>query len=315
MPSCRVCGKSAWIRIPWANAWFCREHFVEYFERKVWRTFEEYVPKNHKRVLLAVSGGKDSISMLYSLAPRLVAGGYSVSVLHVDLGISGHSDSAREVVSKSASELGLDLVTYDLESEHGFTIDRVAEAVKIRLLRKPVCSLCGIVKRHVLNEVALERGFDLVMTGHTLDDMYGFIVSDIVSGNLVELAKLKPYARGESGFVARAKPLFFNYEHENRQYIVAKEINIVGAACPYKPSEGKAVVRSLKKQLEELERGHPGIGIMFLKNFVNRVAPILERGMVNSEAELVNCSVCGYPSSTSPCSFCRLKQKLEGARS
>jgi len=313
MPKCRVCGREAWVRIPWGNTWFCRDHFIEYFERKVWRTFTRYVPRIHKRILFAVSGGKDSMSMLYSLAPRLIREGYKVSALFIDLGISGYSEYARKVVEKAGGELNVELLIHNLKETHGFTVDDVANAVKRKVFNKSVCSLCGGVKRYIYNYVAVKHGFDLVLTGHTLDDIFAFIVSDLVTGSVRELAKLKPYTPSDGLFAAKARPLFFNYEVENSKYVEAKGIEVVTYSCPYKPSEEEGLVKSAKSVLYELEKRHPGVGLLFLKNFLKKLSPLIASSALSSEHYLI-CSVCGMPAQTDPCSFCKLKARLLNIR-
>ena len=309
MPKCRVCGHEAWVKIPWGNTWFCKEHFTEYFERKVWRTYRKYVPRGHRKVLFTVSGGKDSIALLHSLAPQLINEGYEVSALFIDLGIKGYSEYARKVVEENVNELKINLIIYDLGEHEGFTIDELANAVKTRVFKKPVCSLCGVVKRYIYNYIAYRQGYDLVLTGHNLDDVYGFILSNLTIGNLDDLVKLQPYTPGDKYFVAKAKPLFFNYERENRLYIIAKELKIVTHKCPYAPVKEESLVTSYKKLLHELEKKHPGIGLMFVKHFIKDVSPYIKREKA-SERKIVKCSICGMPSSTNPCSFCRIKLKL-----
>jgi len=308
LPRCRVCGSKAWVKIPWGNTWFCRTHFISYFEKKVYQTFSRYTPRIHKKLLFAVSGGKDSLAMLYSLAGKLAEEGYSLAVLFIDLGIKGYSEYARKAVEKAASDLGLSLIVVDLDKEHGFSIDELASRKSTFSFGKPICSLCGIVKRYLYNKVASDNGYDLVVTGHTLNDIYAFVMSNLTTGNLEDLVKLRPYVPSSASFVARARPLFFNYEYENRLYTLARGIDVVLQPCPHSPLQTGSLTTSFKKQLLELEKEHPGIGLMFMKNFLKKVIKSIEYSKPSQE--LVRCSICGMPSSSNPCSFCRIKLKL-----
>ncbi len=308
MAKCRVCGGKAWVYLPWTNSWFCRKHFIEYFERKVWRTFTKYVPRKHRKILLAVSGGKDSVSLLYSLAPRLIDNGYEATILYIDLGIKGYSEYGREIVVKHTDKLGIDHIIYSLDREHGFTIDMVAEKVLKKILKKPICSICGIVKRYLYNYIAYRHGYDLIVTGHTLNDVYAYMLSDLGNGDIEDLVKLKPYIPERNSLVARAKPLMFNYEYENTLYVEARGIEYLKQTCPYKLVGKKhPLIDSYKKQLIELEKKHPGIGLMFLRNMVDKIFPNI---IYDREDRLKKCSLCGMPSKTDPCSFCRLKQYM-----
>uniref|UniRef100_A0A7C4H919 Adenine nucleotide alpha hydrolase family protein n=2 Tax=Staphylothermus marinus TaxID=2280 RepID=A0A7C4H919_STAMA len=309
MGLCKICSKNGWVKIPWANAWFCREHFIQYFNRRVLKTFEKYVPRSCRRILFSISGGKDSISLTHSLVPYLKKNGFEIKALYLDLGINGYSEKALNIVEKFTDNLGIDLIVYRLSDEEGFTIDKVYEKIKERVLFKPICSICGVVKRYLFNKIAFEKNFDLILTGHNLNDMYCFVMSNLVNGSLNELIKLKPYNPAEYSFIARAKPLYFTYEYETEIYCKAIDQIAIGK-CPYKPVKEKSLVESFKNQLLVLEEKHPGIGILFLKNIVEKIIPRIEKTVEMNGKKLVKCSVCGFYSSIDPCSFCRLKQKM-----
>ncbi len=306
MPRCRVCGGNAEYWVPWANSWFCRDHFIEYFERRVWRTYEKYVPKRHRRVLFAVSGGKDSVALLHALAPRLRSSGVEASALFIDLGIGDYSRVAYRVASENADSLGIPLITVRL-GDYGFTIDDVAGLAARKIIRRPVCSICGMVKRYLMNKVAFEEEFDLVLTGHTLNDSLAFATQNIYSGSGRELVKIRPYTPGRDGLVARGKPLLFIYEAETRWYTEALGVPVLRVKCPYTPIR-KSVVVSLKRMLEDIDKRHPGYMAMAMRNIVDKLIPAVEASL--PPERLVKCSRCGMPSSTDPCGFCRLRERI-----
>lgn len=309
MPKCRVCRKEAWIRVPWANAWFCREHFIKYYEEAVWRTFRKYVPRSHSRILFAVSGGKDSIALLHSLAPRLVEQGREVAVLFIDLGIKGYSDEALRIVEENAGSLGLKLIVKRL-SDYGFTIDDVATLYYAKILKRPTCSVCGLAKRYLMNLISLEENYDIVLTGHNLDDAVIFSLISIGSGRLLDLVKMKPYIPGKGKLVARAKPLIFMYEIENKWYVEAKGLRIVSVKCPYTPVK-ESMHFDLKEALRYIDEKHPGYNKMLMRNIVDSLIPSIKP---RQEEKLIQCSICGMPSSTDPCGFCRIKKKVSDYR-
>ncbi len=305
MGKCRVCGRKAEYWVPWANSWFCREHFIEYVERGVRKTFEKYVPRSHHRILFAVSGGKDSLTVLHALAPYLLEKGYEVGVLFIDLGIGEYSRRAKSIVEENTRVLGIPLIVADLSS-YGFTITDVAELVMRRVLRRPVCSICGMVKRYLMNRVAYEKGYDLVVTGHNLDDTLSFILHNIMGGNMEAAIKLKPYVPGRDGLVAKARPLIYTYEVETQWYVDAKKINYLMEKCPYTPQKESIVMR-LKHYLREIDKSSPGYMKMALRNIIDRLLP---RITIKEEGKLVRCSICSMPASTDPCGFCRTRERI-----
>ena len=113
-----------------------------------------------EKVLVALSGGKDSLALALVLS-RL---GYDVTGLHIDLSIGISSEKARAVVERFCEKHAIPLIIKEMEKE-GLAIPKV----KARLNR-PICSTCGKIKRYYFNQTARELGFDALATGHNLDD-------------------------------------------------------------------------------------------------------------------------------------------------
>lgn len=301
---CRVCGRESEYWVPWANAWFCRDHFIEYYNKRVRRVWEKYFPRGHRRVLVAVSGGKDSVALLYSISKVLGDSGLHYRALFIDLGIPGYSRESLRIVEKNAERLGVEVERAQL-SDYGFTMEDVYRLVRERRIKRPVCSICGMVKRYLMNRYAYEHGYDLVLTGHNLDDMIGFSLSSIVSGRIEDLVKLKPYVEGSGRLVARGKPILFMYGVENKWYVEAVDAEIVGTECPFRAGESSINIE-LRDAVLAADKRHPGLAILMARNIVDMLIPRINV----PEKKLVTCSMCGYPSSTDPCGFCRLRERV-----
>src|SRR5215217_6491454 len=119
------------------------------------------VRRHTDRVLVAVSGGKDSLA-LWDLLLEL---GYQADGLYLSLGIGAYSERSKAVCEEFASERGATLVVHDLAAEHGYTIPEAAGGTG-----RSSCGVCGLSKRYVFNKAALDGGYDVVCTGHNLDD-------------------------------------------------------------------------------------------------------------------------------------------------
>ncbi len=259
------------------------------------------------RVLAAVSGGKDSVAMLYALAG---IDGIELHVFFIDLGIPGYSEESLRVVKSHAEALGLPLHVERL-ARYGFTIRDAAVLREKRLLGRPVCSVCGTVKRYLLNRYAVEHGFDAVATGHTMDDILGFYLASLSSRDaLPGIAKLAPYTPGSHRLAARIRPLYFLTDAEAAMYVEARGLEIVSSKCPYAPRREKGLRLTLKKMLMEVDREHPGYRLMLSSTLADHVSGVFSAAYPPEPMGL--CSVCGYPSSTDPCSFCRLRTRITG---
>ncbi len=299
---CRACGGEAAVRLEYANLQLCREDFLRFFERRVARTIKRYrmLPRGAK-VVVALSGGKDSSALLHVLWRLRSALGVEVEALTVDLGIGGYSELYVGAARALCARLGVPLRVVSLESEYGFTVDDVA-----RRVRRAVCSACGTIKRYVLNREARRAGGYALATGHNLDDTLAAVLQAYVRGDVGALSKLGPALPPGGGFVARVKPLIETPEGDVRLYAEYAGIEYVRVKCPY--SRG-ATSYTYKAALDLLEREHPGIKFQMLRSFLDRLQPALAGARPSAE-QLDKCTVCGEPSRSPVCQFCRIRRQI-----
>ena len=106
---CRVCGKQANIRLPQYNRALCSDDFILFFEKRVAATVRKYrLIGEEEKTLVAVSGGKDSLS-LWQLLNRL---GFSADGIYIDLGIHEYSRVSFEKTKAMAERLGRTLYSF-----------------------------------------------------------------------------------------------------------------------------------------------------------------------------------------------------------
>jgi sulfur carrier protein ThiS len=146
---CKRCRRPAVIELRRHNAAFCQPCFVKYFNDQVKRAIEDFdMLGPEDRVLVAVSGGKDSLA----LWDVLLALGYRASGMYLGLGIGNYSDRSGDACHRFAEERRADLLHVDLREEYGFDIPTAGATGS-----RSTCSVCGLSKRYVFNRVALDR--------------------------------------------------------------------------------------------------------------------------------------------------------------
>ena len=164
---CKKCGGVAVINMRHHRLSLCADHFVEWFISYTQRAIEKYrMFGSDDQLLVAVSGGKDSLS-LWDVLSQL---GYRADGMYIGLGIGGddgYSAASQLKAEAFAEARGLTLHVVDVKQTYGESIPELARTT--RRGRKP-CALCGLVKRHIMNRVAYEGGYDAIATGHNLDD-------------------------------------------------------------------------------------------------------------------------------------------------
>lgn len=296
---CKICKATAVVGLRSHNAAFCPDCYKDFFSRQVARGIEG--PKlftREERVLVALSGGKDSLALMLELSRQ----GYNVTGLHIDLGIPVSSATARGAVERFCHKHELTLIIKDM-TEEGLPIP----AVKARLNR-PICSACGKIKRHFFNKTALDMGFDALATGHNLDDETARLFSNTLRWDTAYLSDQGPLLDSEHGFARKVKPLWRLSEFETANYAFLMGIENHYAPCPYSPGASFTVLKSL---LQRLEAAMPGRKLDFYQGFMARGRPVFAQREAEVGLTLAPCPQCGYPTSSGDlCGVCRIRAAL-----
>jgi len=304
---CRICKskgerKKAVIYLRHHRLALCKEHFVEWFERQVQKTINSFkMFKKSEKVLVAVSGGKDSLSLWFVLN-RL---GYETYGFHVSLGIEGwdYSGKSLEICRRFSERIGRPLIVFNLKEELGYSIEEIAKGVG----RRDVCSVCGTFKRYLMNKIASERGFSVLATGHNLDDESALLLSNTVRWEIGYLGRQYPVLPEFKGFVRKVKPFCFLTEKEIVSYAIVNKIEYLETGCPNAKEATSAVY---KRALSMLEHEMPGTKLRFYKEFLRKARPLFEKEL-KENLELNECEVCGMPTTAPVCSVCRTLERLK----
>jgi uncharacterized protein (TIGR00269 family) len=295
---CRVCRGPGVIALPRHNANFCAEHLVAHCVEQVQRAVERFdMLGRDDRVLVAVSGGKDSLA-LWDVLHQL---GYRAEGLYLGLGIGEYSEGSEGYVRRFAAARGLTLHVHDLGDEHGIDVPGAARATK----RVP-CSACGLSKRHLFDSVALEGGFDAVATGHNLDDEAAVLFGNTLRWNVSYLGRQLPVLPARPGFPRKVKPLVRLAERETAAYCVVRGIDYQVEECPMAAGNRHL---GYKDVLNALEDRSPGTKAAFVLGFLERGHERFAPDAAVERDGLRACSVCGAPTPGDVCAFCRLRRQ------
>lgn len=302
---CEVCRGPAIIDVRRANSNFCGPHFIRFAQQQVARTISEYsMVEPSDRLLVAVSGGKDSLAVWDILAEL----GYDVDGLYVGLGIGDYSDGSAAYARDFAASRGLTLLEIDLAAEYGYDIPNGSRAA-----RRTPCSACGTSKRHLFDRAAREGGYDALVTGHNLDDEAAVLLGNVLRWQTRYLERQSPVLEAGDGFPRKVKPLVRLGEREMAAYCIIRGIDYVVEECPM--AAGNKHI-GLKETLNDLEDRSPGTKVEFYNGFLKRIAPLLGRADDDSAGsgepltnDLVSCVRCGAPSESVLCAFCRLVER------
>ncbi len=301
--NCKICKikgikKNAIVNLSSYNLSLCKEHFIEWFERRIQNTIKDFhMFTKEDKILVAVSGGKDSLGLWFVLNKL----GYDADGIHIDLGINDYSKKSREYVEEFAKKIGRKLYIVDLSTE----IASIS-ILKEKIPNKPPCSLCGIIKRYYINKISKKEGYNVLATGHNLDDEISVLFGNTLNWNLYYLSKQYPILKEHKDmFVRKVKPYCRITEKESAIYTFLMGIKYIKEECPL--SIGATSLK-YKKIFGDIEEQFPGTKLKFFNNFLRRLYPLLTNKI--SEENLQRCKICDEPSSLEICAVCNIKMKL-----
>ncbi len=255
------------------------------------------------RIAVAVSGGKDSISLLQIMAkierthPKAKLVGVTV-----DEGIKGYRDEALKIASEECAKLEVPHHLVSFKQLFGSTLDElIAQKQETGDEELTPCTYCGVLRRRALNVAAREIGANKIATAHTLDDEAQTILMNIFRGDLLRLAKEKPVTdEVHPKLVQKIKPFCEIPENESALYAYVKTTGFQASPCPYAST---ALRNDFRAILNQLEQKHAGTKFAVF-NSLNRLRPYLQTAANNSRFD--ECPECGEPTSTGLCKVCAL---------
>jgi uncharacterized protein (TIGR00269 family) len=298
---CKKCGDKASIHMRQHKLALCKAHYLEWVPAQTQRFIKQYeMFETHERILVAVSGGKDSLA-LWDVLNRL---GYQAHGLYIGLGINenhGYSSESHRYCDEFAKQRGLKLIVYDVLQEEGASIPEAARLTR-RGREKP-CSVCGLTKRHIMNRIAMKGEYHVLATGHNLDDEAAVLFSNTLQWQVGYLQRQGPVLPSRPGFIRKVKPFFRFYERETAAYALMQGIDYIYDECPYATG---ATSIYYKETLNRLETDHPGAKLSFYLAYLRAKASLQFSSEIEREDLLHACDQCGQPTSApGRCAYCR----------
>ncbi|HHF08863.1 MAG: TIGR00269 family protein [Thermotogae bacterium] len=295
---CKKCSSEAIIHLKQHNIALCPEHYEEFFYSRVKKAIKRYRMFGPDwKILVAVSGGKDSL-VLWEVLNNL---GYEADGLYIDLGIGKYSETSKTKAVSFAEKRGLKLFISSVRDYLGGL--STPEAAKI--MRRKTCSICGLVKRYIMNRFSHESGYDVIATGHNLDDEAATLFGNLTHWQLGYLEKQYPVLpKTHPKLTPKVKPLILLTEREVATFALMKSIDYIMVECPASKGASSMLYKEL---LNILEVNQPGTKHRFLTEYF-KVKDIFSGQ--EGKIELKECSICGYPTTQDICSFCKLQEGI-----
>lgn len=190
------------------------------------------------KIAVALSGGKDSISLLYALKnlQLFYPKHFDFIAITINPGFDNFDDSL------------LKKVCQDIDVELKIVKSDIKQIVFDERKEKNPCSLCANLRRGMLNSIAKENGCNKIALGHNEDDVLEtFLMNMIYAGNI---SVFSPVAYMDRSQMTLIRPLIYVSEKMTRSFVKKAEIPIMPKVCPMDGNSTREYALELLKQLE-----------------------------------------------------------------
>ena len=285
----------------YSGEYLCRNCFLRSIEEKASKTISKYsMIKRGDRLAVGVSGGKDSLSLMYVLKKILHKRDSNVEIVAVtiDEGIEGYRDESLRIVQEFCAQLGVESHVLGYKNLFGLDMD---EAMAKRPSEKMTsCSMCGTFRRRAIDLAAEKVGADCLATAHNLDDQVQTFMINLLAGDAERIGWIYPQPVEYGNGLRKIKPFIEIYEYEIAFYALQRDLPFQSEECPYM---NESIRSELRTFFNGLEKDHPGIKY----NAYNTMLKISRSMLQSSQARTGRtCVSCGRDSTGETCSVCRL---------
>jgi uncharacterized protein (TIGR00269 family) len=245
--------------------------------------------KQHK-LAVAASGGKDSSVLLFVLTQL----GYKVEAITVTSDVGSYSEQNLQNLRALCKTLGVKLHEYSFKPEFGYSLPEIIEQLKAKGRRVKACTICGVLRRHLLNRHAKALGFDRLATGHNLDDEAQSTLMNIFRNDQLRFARQGPMPGNPSNaFVQRVKPLYMVEERQIEKYSRMHNLPVKYGDCPCATTSYRWGVKDFMKSVK----------------YPNLKHNLIEFALSNSpdrKGSLGMCKTCREPANSGQCKACQI---------
>lgn len=313
LSTCTMCKRRDAIYMrPYSGEKLCTRCFCRSIENKVRATIAKYdMLRFDDKIAIGVSGGKDSMALLYIMVkleksfPKA-----KLTAITVDEGIKGYRDEALKIAENGCHKSGVEHIVVSFKGMFGYKLDELVERLREKQTSDgglTPCAYCGVLRRRALNTAARSCGATKLATAHNLDDETQTILLNILHGDPLRIAKVRPVSSYiHSSFVSRIKPFCEVLEKETTLYAYLKMMEFQSIPCPYAPT---ALRNDIRTMLNRMEEKHPSIKYTVYRSAEKLWSSIENASRARAEKPK-NCRICGEPTVNEICQPCKMLQYL-----
>lgn len=201
------------------------------------------------KIAVALSGGKDSISMLYALKSLQRYSKEHFELIAITIN-PGFEEFDEKLLKSITDRIDVELIIVKTQ---------IKQIVFDERREKNPCSLCANLRRGILSSTAIENGCNKIALGHNEDDVIEtFLMNLIYAGNLTTFSPVTYMDRTKMTII---RPLIYVPEKQTKSFVKQYEIKVMPKVCPMDGTSSREYALDLLKGIEHNYR-HSRANIM-----------------------------------------------------
>lgn len=308
--TCTYCNKNVLVlNRKYSGEFLCKDCFVNSIEKNIYKTISKYkMLKPRDKIVVAISGGKDSITLLYNLIIIQEKNYHPkpLTALTIDEGIENYRNNSIKIASDFCKKYDITHKIISFRDKIGKTLDEIITLKKNLNDYQNACNYCATLRRRLLNDCAKELGADVLAMGHNLTDIAETFLMNILFKRFQLISNQYLFKQANKNmnkyFIKKISPLMRIPEEEIFFYSNLKNFNYYPSHCPYREKDPILRKRVLEF-IQECKQYSPEIEF----NLFNGFLEMSERFYNQHEQKNYNfCEVCGYPcGNAKTCLYCK----------
>ncbi|MCB1756563.1 MAG: tRNA 2-thiocytidine biosynthesis protein TtcA [Gammaproteobacteria bacterium] len=214
------------------------------------------------RVLLALSGGKDSLSLLHALLhfSRCAPIHFEVAAVTLDPMIESFDPSP--------------LIPYlaTLKTPYFYERQPMEQLARDHMSNSSFCAFCSRIKRGVIYRVARDNNYNVIAMGQHLDDLAeSFMMSAFHGG---QIRTMKAHYLNDARDLRIIRPFVYVRERQTRDFSTAANLPVVQDSCP-----ACFAMPTQRQHMKELLAGEERLNPRLFKNLLTTLKPVMSVGL------------------------------------
>jgi len=312
---CSLCNTKAFVyRRRHSGQYFCKKCFIESIEKIIYKTISKFnMLKPEDKIIIGLSGGKDSIALLYNLKKiqNKTYNSKPLIALSIDEGINHYSKQRIQKAINICKEFDISHKIISFKKYIGKSLDDIVEWQKNKGDFRFPCNYCATIKRRLLNDIGKELNGTVLALGHNLTDISETYLMNILYNRLPLIARTN-FSRKNSklndAYLDRIFPLMRIPEDEVELYAKLKQFDYYKPVCPNRKNF-PILRRKVLEFLQNIKQQSPEIEFNLFKGCL-RFTSILSEEYRSKNLNF--CVECGYPTSNPlKCEYCKLLKEIK----